>query len=288
MKKRFLKIIIIIIISQCVLSSCQLLSDLTEQKGIKSIKIFQSTDAWELAQAVNSQNIGKIKKISKKNPEILDIKDPEYETTLLIWAVGMEKYDSVVALLECGADPDIYSVYYGYTALYLAAGFSWIDRQEKKDPKYVKILLEYGADPNLVTIIAEKSKKSTSADGIVRYIDIGASPLMASVGCGLEKTKALIESGANIDHKNEENETAAIKALRWGHEVKYAHYLIVEKNANIKDSYIVPGYSAPNIFVEKESYPIELLKNWVYDIDSDEYKLKMEIVEEFSRQGVDY
>jgi len=246
-----------------------------------------------LAQAVNSQDTGKIKKIANKNPELLNVQDSEYETTLLIWAVGMEKYDSVEALLESGADPNIISVYYGYTALYLASGYSWIDWQAQKDPQYVNILLKYGADPNIVTVAAEKSRKTVSADGTVTYIGIGTSPLMQSIGCGIEKTKALVEAGANIDYKNEEGETAAIIALQGG-KLEYAYYLIVEKKANIKDSYFINlGFDDPNIpesEKNKKYYPVDSLNDWQWNfpLDSDEYKLKMEIIEEFARQGVDY
>ena len=36
-------------------------------------------------------------------------------------------------------------------------------------------------------------------------------------------------------------------------------------------------------------YPVNLLRNWwIYPLDSEEYKIKMEIVKEFERQGVDY
>ena len=62
----------------------------------------------------------------------------------------MEKYNSAEALLKAGANPDIISSYSGTTALYLAAGFSWIDNHAKKDPKFIKLLLEYGADPNII------------------------------------------------------------------------------------------------------------------------------------------
>ena len=35
-------------------------------------------------------------------------------------------------------------------------------------------------------------------------------------------------------------------------------------------------------------YPVKHLRYWVYPLGSEEYKLKMEIVDEFARQGVDY
>lgn len=35
-------------------------------------------------------------------------------------------------------------------------------------------------------------------------------------------------------------------------------------------------------------YPVDILRDWVYDLDSEKYKIKMEIVAEFARQGVNY
>jgi len=259
-----------------------------ERKGAANINIFEETDAWELAQAVNSQNTGKIKKIAKQNPELLNIQDPEYEITLLVWAVGMEKFNSVKALLENGADPDIISGHNGGTALYLAAsGVSWRDRQVHKGTKYIKILLEYGADPNIVCV---GSERITTIGG--KYADVGVSPLMNSITYGdFEKTKALVEAGADINHKTENGGTAAIDALLLHgmiDVIESAHYLIVEKKAIVSEPYYnLIGFLSddePNI----ECYPVDLLRDWMYDLDSEEHKLKMEIVEEFARQGVDY
>ncbi|WP_312648360.1 hypothetical protein [Aminipila sp.] len=58
---------------------------------------------------------------------------------------------------------------------------------------------------------------------------------MESIGCGIEKTKALVEGGADIDYKTLQGKTAAIMALREGGPnatldgMEYAYYLIAEK-----------------------------------------------------------
>ena len=69
--------------------------------------------------------------------------------------------------------------------------------------------------------------------------------------------------------------------------LKYAYYLIVDKHADITGSY--PRLvSFGNQMSKEECYPVELLRGWIFDIDSEKYKIKMEIVDEFMRQGVDY
>ncbi len=59
----------------------------------------------------------------------------------------------------------------------------------------------------------------------------------------------------------------------------------MEKKANVTEPY----YSRFNNQDSNEKfYPVDLLRDWVFDLDSEEYKMKMEVVEEFARQGVDY
>lgn len=247
-----------------------------EDPKVTDIKIYYNTPVWELANAVKKNDAKKIKKILHQNQDIVNFKDSKYETTLLVWAVGMEKYDAAEALLECGADPNIISKYVGGTALYLASGFSWVDTSAKKDAKYVKLLLKYCADTN-IGFIGNDHNNST---------EIGTTPLINSIGCGIEKTKALVEGGADVNFQlNISKRTAAIKALSivttttLEAQMEYAYYLIVEKKACVNENY----YNSNG-----EKKPIDLLRNWIPTFDSNGYKMKMEIVDEFKNQGVDY
>ena len=252
----------------------------TGEYRIDNIRIFQNTPAWELAKAVNRQNTRRIAQIAKKTPEVLNYQDPLYGTTLLFWAVGMEKYNAAEALLKAGANPDIISVWEGGTALYRAASFSFIDNHAKKDPRFIRLLLAHGADPNIGYIGNDRNTMP----------EIGTTPLMHSIGAGIEKTRALVEAGADINHRTESGRTAAMVALMRGgpnatlEAVEYAHYLIVVHQADI----IQPMIAYPLRGEPFEIYPVEMLRNWIYSIGSSQHQLKMEIVEEFARQGVDY
>ena len=296
MMKAIKKGAIVIILLLSLLTSCfrDDAKTATGEYRIDSVKIYQNTPVWELAQAVKSQNTRKISSIAKDSPDILNYQDPVYGTTLLFWAVGMEKYKSAEALLKAGADPDIISTYEGGTALYRAAGYSFIDTQAKKDPKYVKLLLEYGADPN-IGYVGGHNSQITEINGIpvVDATEIGTTPLMQSIGCGIEKTKALVEAGADIDTKTEKTEmTAASTALLSGvmsDARETAHYLIVEKKADITQPYYLSGkYNIAQQNSNDQFFPVDLLRDWISELDSEEYQLKMEIVEEFARQGEDY
>lgn len=247
---------------------------------ITNIKIFKDTPAWELVLAVQDQKVDEIEKIAKDKPELLNYQDPNYGVTPLIWSIGMEKYESTERLLKCGSDANIATVPYGKTPLLLASGYSWVDNEAKKDPKYVELLLYYGADPN-ISYIGYMGAESQST------IEPGATPLMYSIGAGIEKTRALVESGADINQKSQSQSTAAIYALFYDQDPQYAHYLIVEKKAIVIEPYfsrIILSGDDPS----KEFFPVNLLRDWFFELDSKEYRIKMEIVKEFERQGIDY
>lgn len=288
------KKIIIAILAFVVMLSFNQLSNIAFSKGeyrITDIRIYKNTPAWNLALAVKRQDTGSIQRIVEKEPHLLNYQDPQYGATLLLWAVGTERYRSAETLLKCGADPNIptndKTTWGGQTPLWVAAGYSWVDRHAKKDPKYVKLLLSYGADPNLCYSGFDISLGES-------MVEVGNSPLMQSIGCGIEKTKVLIEAGADINYKTKSGRTAAITALNAGgpnatlEAMRYAHYLIVEKKAKVSEPY----YRNLILFKEDDPnekfYPVDILRNWIYPLGSKEHKIKMEIVEEFARQGVNY
>ena len=125
------------------------------------------------------------------------------------------------------------------------------------------------------------------AGGAQNIVNDRETPLIRSIGCGIEKTKALVDAGVDINFRTEHiGMTAAIQALRDGgpnrtlEMLEYAHYLIVEKKADVTKPYLLAS--------GEEVTPVNLLRNWVYPLGSDRHRLKMEIIEEFARQGVDY
>ena len=281
-KKITIIVLIIAVIIFSVIYSYHLISKVTDsgEYRITNVNIYKDTPAWNLALAVKEQKTKTIEKIVKDKPELLNYQEPKYGATLLSWAIGMEMYQSAETLLKSGADPNIASMRYGETPLFKAAGYSWVDNDAQKDPKYVKLLLLYGANPN-------KNYLGIDTSGKESVIEPGSSPLMNSIPCGIEKTKALIEAGADINYKTKTGSTAAVEALLSKEFPEYAYYLIAEKKAIVSEPYY-RRESYGNEDSNEKFYPVTILRNWVFSLDSKEYKMKMEIVEEFARQGVNY
>jgi ankyrin repeat protein len=247
---------------------------------MQDIKIFQDTPVWELAQAVEREDEPTIKRDLNKNISLINYQDPHWGITLLIRAIGTDKFRSAQALLDCGTNPNVISKG-GNTALMEAISYRWNDTDANDDPKYVKLLLDYGADPN-IQYCPPKER------GISDVIEYGSSPLIYSISMGFDKVKLLVESGAEVNYKTKLGTTAAIKALLLN-DLKSAYYLIVEKKAKVASPYYY--YSLTNdTVIEKDNphYPIDLLLDWTYEIGSSNYQKKMMIVQEFKKQGIDY
>ncbi len=251
-----------------------------EKLTVEDIEIFKDTSAWDFAKALEKSNLKKAKEILSDNGDLVNYQDPEFGTTLLMRAISTESYQTVEFLLQNGANPNIVAET-GTTALFRAVSHSWKDVTVNTDPRFVKILLEYGADPNI-------NYCSPKMEGQTDPIECGTSPLMHATQRGLEKVKLLVEAGAEINYKSELGKTAAIKALL-NEKVDVAHYLIVEKKAKVSEPYFSFNlFDESKINYEKPHYPIELLENWLFELGSEKHKLKMEIAEEFKRQGQDY
>ncbi len=269
---------ILILLQALLVISCNQKSK--EELTVQDIEIFEKTIAWNLVQAVNENDFIKIQNVLKENSELVNFQEPIFGTTPLMWAVSSEKYQSAKALLDNGADPNIISKI-GTTALFRAVSFSWDDTQANEDPKFVKLLLDYKADPNI-------NYCSPKIDGQTDPIECGTSPLMHSVSRGFEKVKLLVNAGANVNYKTETGKTASIEALLMK-DVNTAYYLIVEKKSNITEPYYFYDLINDTIIdKEKPHYPVDLLLDWTFEIESSEYQKKKEIIVAFKNQGIDY
>ena len=172
----------------------------------------------------------------------------------------MQKYEATKQLLECGYNPDIQDSS-GETPLLLAADDLLLCLTLRYYPEnityFIDLLLDFGASPDIVD-------------------NQGVSPLIESTEFFQDYenkiARHLVEKGkCNIDLLDKDGHAAVYYALK-NEDVYLAHYLIVDRKANIKndDSLCV------------------LLRKRVYSSGSKREALRQEIIQEFERQGIDY
>jgi hypothetical protein len=216
--------------------------------------------AFGLAKAVQLQSRLAIRMLVKKNPALLQYKEPSYGMTLLYWAIWNAKRRSSDELLKLGADPNVLENYSGESPLIEAA-------RNEKTAFFVQLLLKHGANPNLVVL------NPTPQTG-------SFSPLMAAASSSLENTRLLLEAGADINYRTASGYSAVNMALVL-EQVDIAHYLLIEKK--------VDG-TKPMKMTDNghDIYPINLLRNWTFKLDSEEYRKKMMLVEYLATQGQNY
>jgi hypothetical protein len=175
-----------------------------------------------------------------------------------------KNYQSVKTLLELGADPNMQDLYYGESPLMESVDFDL--NGAGSDPRFLKLLLKYDGDPNAEEKGPEKHGRYT--------------PLIFACRTGdLEYVKILVNAGAKINYVNEYGDVALEDALT-SVSPSIVIYLL-EKGADFKhplDKTIDGG----NIYITDD------LRYWCFELGSDAYKKKMQIVDFLKKNGMDY
>lgn len=237
---------------------------LTTTEGLKDedIRIFKNTQAWDLAKAINKEDILEIKKIIEDDTVLINFRDPKFGQTLLEWGISTDKYKSSEMLLKLGANPDLRNTYNGKNPLIRAA-------VKYENPEYLKLLIKYGANPNS-NIVPESAKKFPMS-----------TPLITAAGdASLENLKTLVEANADINFTTPEGNTALEEAALMN-QVVNVKYLLIEKHAEFKQIF------STNLQGENK-YLVDYMREWPFEIGSEEWKCKMEIVAFLKEHGMDY
>ncbi len=226
---------------------------------------YQGTPVWDLAKAVYDEDIDEIYHQVQDKKVPIDYREPVKGRTLLLFAACKYKPRSVKALLDLGADPNARDSFRGSTPLLTACRYN-------DSTEVVKLLLSYGADPNII----EKINNDTSS-----WYNSYAFPLYWAIYHGnFENVKLLIASGADIHLKTE--------IVGAGSLVNEA---VVHNRCDIALYLINLGldYNAKFTYADgSEGGILSILRNDIYDLDSEQYKNKMKLVEFLQTKGLDY
>lgn len=279
-----IKCLILIVVAVFSMISCNNLTTAdTMYTDYRSINLFKETKCFVLISAIEQEDTYKIERLCSSDTSLINFQEQTYHITPLIRACGRQKLKAVKKLLELGANPNLVSKN-GYNPLYAALIGAWEDAPINIDTRIVALLLKYGADPNYNYHIANCGLNNNETN----VIEDSITPLIFAINynCKIEVIKLLVDYGANINYKTRSGKTAAISALIAG-DINTAHYLIVERNAIIKDPYFFYDDNN-NIDFTDPRYPVDLLMDFIFEANSFEYHQKQEIIKKFSEQGISY
>lgn len=226
------------------------------------VRLFENTPVWEIAKAIEKDDTIKLKQLVFEAPkETLDFQEKKFGQTLLIWSIYSNHYNGFKILIDAGADINV-------KANDSTQAINWAANIYETS-NYLRVLLNHNANVNHVANSPTVERLRT--------------PLIAAAWYSLENTKLLVEAGANINYsysENENNNSPLYSAFRGG-KIDVIHYLLIEAKAD------------PNMLLETKSngekvYAVNMLRTLTFDIGSDDYKKKMEIVDFLKKQGIDY
>jgi len=264
---------IIQILILCLLVSCTYRTDREKPVDKKNLRgydyrLFQRTPAWELAKAVQDEDKKKIEGIVSKDPELLNYQEPVYGSTLLMLTMWNQQMKPFKILLEHKADMSIHNTFDGSSALIEACSLNVYD------DRFAEMLIEKGANVNDVQTDIENK-------GITR------TPLMLAAGQrgDLGLVKLLVSRGANINYRNKSGGAALDECvIRKNYDIAL---FLLQNGAD----YTQPIYPKDSVNYNPPADPIYLvdeLRRDVFDLGSEKYKYKMQIVDFLKSKGVDY
>jgi len=238
------------------------------------ITLFEGTEAWELAIAVEDEDTLEIVRLIREGISV-DTREDKFGQSLLIWAAYTGHYNSAKTLLQNGADPSLTDEYNGKSATLVASNYGFfggkgVNAGYDTSVAMLKLILDYGGSPNQVC-------KGKHPDNIHTI----KTPLMEAVSCCLYKTQLLVERGADVNFGNG-FQSVLFSAAHGGKDRELIlKYLLIEKDADFKNKYAFT-ISGDTLRLT------DLLRSWVEPLNSEEYRVKMEIVEFLQQNGMNY
>lgn len=234
-------------------------------------RIFKDTPAWDLAKAVRDADTAEISYqiLVKKIP--VNYQEQKYGESMLSLATYQNNIKSVEKLLELGADPNKYE-----DTINLIGENVVIKACSSLYPsdKILKLLLDYGGNPNSVT-------KGVNKNGSYIFPFHKTALEFASENGNTDKIKILLKYGADINFvPNRDYDSDPLQEALSTRKMNAALCLL-ENGAKFDKEYINP-------FSKEKETILFILRKIDLPLDSKEYKFKLKIIDFLKEKGLDY
>ena len=217
------------------------------------IDCYKGTAIENFAKLVEREDTTQMKMYIHKNSLNIDTPDAIFGKPLLMWTIFNGKYKAFRCLLELGANPNSVCQN-GDTPLILAAGF--IDNNYNTDSRFIMDLLNFGANPNIVTLDSTTNLKK--------------NPLFIAVCTSLTYTKILIEQG-HVSPYMEVNGECVLDYPVVLEKLDIVDYLCNEKGMSLNRRITIYGKDDNRTL-------LDLLKNKDYPPKHEFYKLRQKLL----------
>lgn len=237
-------------------------------------KIFQNTKIYNLAKAVQNNNLNEIKLLVKHEKMDLNFQDPKFGNSLLMMTVMNQQYQTCKLLLELSADVNLHNYDNGTSAIIIAAE---INNFFGSNTKFLELLISHGANPNDI----ERGTKNLG--GTFRKTPLIASCQILFDEAALNKIKILVEAGADINYKDEYGNCVLKEAIL--QENMEAVYYLLQKGADFSGVLIDRSDFSDH---EEKLYIQDVLNELNFSTFSEKYEYKQKIIEFLKSKGVKF
>ncbi|RME56655.1 ankyrin repeat domain-containing protein [Candidatus Parcubacteria bacterium] len=237
------------------------------------VAFFRDTDAYELAKAVEKGDLEAVEKLIEQDINLLNVTNPVTGSNVLVLAMQVEQFEVFKRLLELGANPNFINPYTKHSILIDAirpfgSQFEW-----RIEPKYVELLLEYGADPNYAIENDFTNEK--------QWYIMATSPLMEASKLDLNIVKLLVRYGADPYKRLGEKKLTPFGEAVMACKFDIIDYYIDTLGVDVMQPLMVR--SRDSLFVQDY-----IKKFMAYKKGSEGYEKKQELVKKLESRGVDF
>jgi len=262
-----MKKIIVVISVVFAFASCEKLTrdmkvDKANLRG-SDYRLFQDTPAWNLAKAVWDDDSTEVKKIVMSDTSLLNYREPIYGQTILFIPIYHNQQRVVELLLRLGGKCNIYDTFSGRSPIIEAC-------ENNVDTTLLNILLRYGANASDIEIGERKEGNTTRNTPLI----------VASINGNIDLVKILINKGADVNFRDEYGRTALSEAVRQ-ERYNVIFYLLIKGANNRSYTSYIPSQKK-YYFIQDE------LQYLMPELNSQNYKIKMQIVDFLRGKGIIY